>query len=157
MIVRSSYVVRSGLAAIQRAVAIVSALAALVAAVCLALASSARPASAAPPLRGCTAPSGYALLSKCSTANTDVVIGSGECVNVRVDKASFSLGNVKILAGGTLYLPDQLAALPVGIKTKGIDVFGTLQIGAPDCAIGTANANTRVTITFAGVKPAPAV
>jgi hypothetical protein len=157
MIVRSSYVVRSGLAAIQRAVAIVSALAALVAAVCLALASSARPASAAPPLMGCTAPSGYALLSKCSTANADVVIGSGECVNVRVDKASFSLGNVKILAGGTLYLPDQLAALPVGIKTKGIDVFGTLQIGAPDCAIGTANANTRVTITFAGVKPAPAV
>jgi hypothetical protein len=105
----------------------------------------------------CTNP-GYTPLSKCIDNDKDaVVIGAGATnslckTNVVADKASYTLGQVTIGAGGLLLLPDQTAQVPVNIKTTGISVAGTLKIGDPACPIGTTNPGTTVTITFSGKK-----
>src|SRR5258708_33742978 len=105
----------------------------------------------------CTNP-GYTPLSKCIDNDKDaVVIGAGATnslckTNVVADKASYTLGQVTIGAGGLLLLPDQTAQVPVNIKTTGISVAGTLKIGDPACPIGTTNPGTTLTITFSGKK-----
>ena len=100
---------------------------------------------------------GYTPLSKCidRTGKDDVEIGAGArntfCkTNVVADEASYNLGQVRIGAGGLLLLPDQTAQVPVNIKTTGMSVAGTLQIGDPACPIGTTNPTSKVTITFSG-------
>ncbi len=119
--------------------------------------TSVLPAAALPP--ACTTPGGYTPLSQCLPAGNsrDVVIGAGATIaackgKVVADQTSYALGAITIGAGGKLLLPDETAQVPVNIKTTGISVTGTLQIGDPNCPIGTTNPNTRVTITFSGPK-----
>jgi hypothetical protein len=102
-------------------------------------------------------------LSDCITETRDVVIGGKngihDCTNVKVDKSYKGLGSITINTTGTLSISDQVAAnseFPLTIDTKGIQVFGTFQVGNSACPIGTLPSqhhNERVIISFTGTKP----
>ena len=112
----------------------------------------------------CQTLANFVPLSKCVTGTGDVVVGAmngaQDCTNVQVDRDYEGLGFITISAAGTLMISDEVAAkspAPLKIDTKGIQVFGTFQVGNSACPIGTLPSkhhNERVTITFTGQKPA---
>ena len=116
------------------------------------------PAAAAVP-QACAIPPGYTPLSKCIN-NGAVLIGSrgsGVCrTNVVADQSDYKLGQITIHDDGLLLIPEEIAQKRITIRTTGISLNGTLQIGSPDCPIGTTSTTdkaSRVTITFTGDKP----
>jgi len=126
------------------------------------------PVMVAPAVAGiadCQVPTGVRL-SKCIGSGNAVTIGgvsgTGSCkgeepnnlnVNAYVDSSSLpALGKITITAGSSLTVFDTTSQLPLPVKTNGIEVLGTLQVGTPLCPIGTTNPKTRVTFTFTGER-----
>ena len=103
-------------------------------------------------------------LSQCRTPSGDVLIGSGNCVNVFVDQSytgtGAALGAITINAGGSLSVPDASVEIEaksiivVGVPGNGSAAQALLQIGTAACPIGTLSPDNHVTLRLTGERPA---
>jgi hypothetical protein len=112
----------------------------------------------------CTVPADFVKLSTCIAADNSVVIGgssgTGNCkggnINAYIDKSGLVLGQIKVNSGSALNLYDDTAQSQdnsiLTLQTSGIQDLGALRLGSAACPIGTTKPDTKVVVTFTGIK-----